>query len=179
MTFTFLHWIVLAVIILLFILFLILIIQNHDGKSSLIAPILTDLFTMSIIAIFSIYILDKAIKVAVLENVVQKKILLNESFSISGQIRNAGKFELAKCTLEVKMSNNSVEKTGTDGAIFVPKSAFDALFKSSSDEFTIDTTKEFVIAEDLYPGEIRNFTVFMRYPASFSKPQARYELTCH
>lgn len=177
--FTILHWIAVIVILLLFALIIVLTIRNHDGKSSLISPILATTFIMGIVLVFVIYGLDKYTKIARLENVVQKKMLINESFSISGQIRNTGNFIIGQCTLEVKVSNNSIEKTGTDSAIFVPKSAFDNLFNWNENSFNVDTTKEFVIAENLYPGEIRNFTVFMRYPASFAKPYTRYELFCH
>jgi len=176
--FTLLHWIAIIVIVMLFSLFLFLTIQNQDGKSSLLPPILTNILVMSILAVFSIYVLDKYTKIARLENIVQKKILVNESFAISGQIRNIGNFQIGKCVLEVKISNNSIERTGTDSAIFVPKSAFDGLFNRDK-ENVVETTKEFVIAENLHKGEMRNFTVFMRYPPSFSKPYTRYELFCH
>ena len=109
---------------------------------------------------------------------VQKKVLINESFSISGQIRNIGNFTIGKCTLEVKIFNASLERIGTDSAIFVPKSAFENFFKRDALP-TIETTKSFVIAENLQEGEMRNFTVFMPYPPSFEKPYTRYELFCH
>jgi len=177
--FTILHWIAVSIIAVLFILFLVLTFQNRDEKSSLTAPILTNILAMSILTFFSIYVLDKYTKLAQLDNVIQKKMLVNESFAISGQIRNIGNFQIAQCTLEVKVSNSAIEKTGTDSAIFVPKSALDSLFKRKDEDIGVETTKEFVIAEDLRPGELRNFTVFMRYPPSFSKPYTRYELFCH
>ena len=127
----------------------------------------------------SVFGLDKYTKIAELENVVQKKILLNESFSISGQIRNVGGFEIGKCTLEVKLFNGSLERSN-ESISFAPKSIFDNFFsKDNSSDFKVATTKEFIIAEDLRSGEMRNFTVFIRYPASFSKPYSRYELFCH
>lgn len=177
--FTILHWIAVFIIVILFILFLVLTLQNHDGKSSLLPPILTNMLAMSILSFFSIFILDKYTKIAQLENIVQKKILVNESFAISGQIRNTGNFQIGKCSLEVKVSNGAIEKTGTDSAIFVPKSVFDSLFKHKTEDIAVETTKTFVIAEGLHPGEMRNFTVFMRYPPSFSRPYTRYELSCH
>jgi hypothetical protein len=177
--FTVLHWLALAIILILFILFLILTVRNHDGKSSLLPPILTNILAMSILGFFTFFILDKYTKVAELENIVQKKILVNESFAISGQVRNIGNFQIGRCSLEVKVSNGAIEKTGTDSAIFVPKSVFDTLFKRSSDDIVVETTKTFTIAENLHAGEMRNFTVFMRYPPSFSKPYTRYELSCH
>ena len=177
--FTVLHWFAMIICILLFTLIVIITIRNHDGKSSLYAPILATFFIIFLFALFSIYGLDKYTKIARLENVVQKKVLINESFSISGQIRNIGNFQIGKCTLEVKISNESLERSGTEGISFVPKSALDNLFNWGEESQTIDTTKEFVIAENLYKGEMRNFTIFMRYPPSYGKPYTRYELFCH
>lgn len=177
--FTFLHWFALAVIGLLFILFLILTFQNNSEEKFPLAAIFTNLLGMSILTGFTFYALDKFTKVASLEHVVIKKILINESFSISGQIRNIGKFDISTCTLEVKLSNDSLEKGGSEGPLFVPKSALDNLLKWERDMSVIETTKDFVIAENLHKGEMRNFSVLMRYPPSFARPSVRYELYCH
>lgn len=155
-----------------------LTIRNNDGKASLVPPILATFFILGVFAIFAIYALDKYTKVARLENVVQKKVLINESFSITGQIRNIGKFKIGQCVLEIKVSNELTETTGGGSIVFAPKSAFDNLFSKES-IYSVDTIKEFVIAENLYTGEMRNFTVFMRYPPSYAKPYTRYELFCH
>lgn len=175
--FTLLHWLALAIVIVVFILSVILVLRNEQEKSPF-STILAIAFIALLFFAFSIYGLDKYTKLARLENVVQKKVLINESFSISGQIRNVGNFTIGKCTLEVKVSNDSLEKS-SDGPLFVPKSAFDNLFKRDNGINAIDTTKDFVIAENLNKGEMRNFTVFMRYPPSFVKPYIRYELSCH
>jgi len=176
--FTLLHWFIILLIFLIFSLVLVLTIRNHDGKSSLFAPIVANIFITTIIAFFAIYGLDKYTKVARLENITQKKVLINESFSISGQIRNIGNFQIGRCTLEVKISNELGDTAGSGSIVFEPKSAFDNLFSKDSGN-SVDTTKEFVIAENLHKNEMRNFTVFMRYPPSFSKPYIRYELFCH
>jgi len=177
--FTLLHWFAMIVIFLLLALAIVLTIRSHDGKSSLYAPIFTTFFIATVFAAFAIYGLDKYTKIARLENIVQKKVLINESFSISGQIRNIGNFKIGSCVLEVKISNESFERAGTEGISFVPKSAFDNLFNWGKESHSVETTKEFVIAENLYKGEMRNFTVFMRYPPSYTKPYTRYELFCH
>ncbi|MDD3341982.1 MAG: DUF2393 family protein [Sulfurospirillaceae bacterium] len=179
MSFTVLHWIALVVIGLLFILFLVLIFQNANEKFPL-GAILTNILFVSIVTLFTFYALDKYTKVATLEHVIIKKILINESFSISGQIRNIGNFTIGACTLEVKLSNDSIGEGGTGGVpLFQPKSALDSFLKWERDTNTIETSKTFVIAEDLYKGEMRNFSVYMRYPPSFAKPKVRYELFCH
>ena len=176
--FTLLHWILILIIFFIFALVLVLTIRNHDGKSSLLSPILANIFIMGIVAVFAIYGLDKYTKVARLENITQKKVLINESFSISGQIRNIGNFQIGKCILEVKISNELGDTVGSGSIVFEPKSAFDSLFSKDSGN-SVATTKEFIIAENLHKNEMRNFTVFMRYPPSFSKPYIRYELYCH
>jgi len=176
--FTVLHWIVIAIILTLLGLVSYLIVRNGSEKNPLPA-ILTAVLFFILIAIMSLYVLDKYTKIARLENVSQKKILINESFSISGQIRNVGNFTIGECLLEVKISNGSLE-VNSDGPLFVPKSALDNLFKRNNSNInTIETSKKFVIAEDLKKAEMRNFTVFMRYPPSYSKPYTRYELFCH
>ena len=175
--FTILHWLAIGGLGLIFALVILLILRTNDKQSALPAILTMLLFFISI-GFFAIYILDKYTKVARLENVLQKKVLINESFSISGQIRNIGNFKIGACTLEVKISNGTIESS-SDGPLFVPKSVFDNLFKRDSNANTIETTKSFVIAENLNSAEMRNFTVFMRYPPSYSKPYTRYELTCH
>ena len=97
--FTLLHWILILIIFFIFALVLVLTIRNHDGKSSLLAPILANIFIMGIVAVFAIYGLDKYTKVARLENITQKKVLINESFSISGQIRNIGNSQISALRL--------------------------------------------------------------------------------
>lgn len=176
--FTILHWLAIGVLSLLFILVSILILRTNDKQSSALPAILTMLLFFVLLSFLALYVLDKYTKLARLENVVQKKVLINESFSISGQIRNIGNFKIGECVLEVKISNGTIESS-IDGPLFVPKSAFDNLFKRDSSYTTIETTKSFVIAENFNKGELRNFTVFMRYPPSYSKPYTRYELFCH
>lgn len=175
--FTILHWLFLGVIALVFTLIVVLIMRMNDKQAAL-PTILTMLLFFTFITILGIYVIDKYTKLARLENVLQKKVLINESFSISGQIRNIGNFKIGQCSLEVKISNGTIE-SGSDGPLFVPKSALDNLFKRDAAPNTIETTKSFVIAENLDKGELRNFTVFMRYPPSYSKPYTRYELFCH
>lgn len=176
--FTFLHWFALVIIGVLFILFLVLVFQNSNEKFPL-SSIFTAILSAVILTAFSFYALDKYTKSATLEHVIIKKILINESFSISGQIRNIGNFAIRSCSLEVKLSNDSTGYGGAGVPRFEPKSVLDNLFKGGKESNTIETTKRFIIAEDLYKGEMRNFSVFMRYPPSFVKPTVRYELFCH
>lgn len=91
--FTILHWFAVILIGLLTILIIVLSVRNHDGKSSLLSPILATLFIMTIFAIFAIYGIDKYTKIARLENVVQKKsssmnlFLFQDKYAILGILK--------------------------------------------------------------------------------------------
>lgn len=178
--FTILHWISLLVVLLLFVLFFVLTLRYQDKKSSLWPYVLTNVLITSLFILFSFYSIDKQFKVAKLINLVEKKVLLSESIVLSGQIVNSGKFSISKCTLELRVLNDSLGGVGSNaaGATFVPKSILDGLFKSE-DIFAPKTVKEFILAEDFHPNEMRNFTVSIRYPPSFSRPYIRYDLSCH
>ena len=153
--------------------------RNNTTKIPFLA-LLTSIVIAVLIAISSMYILDSYTKIAQLENISHKKMLMNESFFISGQIRNTGNFMIGKCTLEVKLSNSSIDKsTPNDGPLFVTKSILGSWFKKKDAKNDVPTSKLFVIAENLYQGEIRNFSVSMRYPPTFLRPSLRYELSCH
>ena len=93
--FTLLHWLVLGILSLLLVLVVLLILRNESQNSPLQA-ILVSVFVFTLIAGFSLYSLDTYTKVARLDNVTQKKILLNESFVLTGQIQNVGNFTIGK-----------------------------------------------------------------------------------
>ena len=174
-----LHWIVLIIFALIWLLVVMLIVRMQD-KSSFFLKILFSMVIVGALAIASLYVLDSYTKIARLENISHKKMLINESFFISGQIINAGNFTIGKCILEVKISNNNLEKlTQSEGPLFVTKSVLGSWFKKQDVENDVPTSKTFVIAQNLYQSEIRNFSVFMRYPPTFSRPSLKYELSCH
>ena len=87
--FTILHWLVLSIILTLFILVIILVMRNPNEKSPLTTiGVISGLLIM--VFIISLYGLDEYTKVARLENITQRRVLSNESFNLSGQIRNIG-----------------------------------------------------------------------------------------
>jgi len=54
------------------------------------------------------------------------------------------------------------------------------LFSSKKKESRPSTIiNEFVVAKGLRKGELRNFSVAMRYPPYFQKPFMNYKLYCH
>lgn len=175
--FTILHWFALAIVITLFILVITISLKSKSEKS----PFTTIMILGALLAMvfsISIYGLDEYTKVARVENVIPQKILINESFSLSGQIRNIGKFKIGKCVLEVEISNDRVGEL-SNTALYTPISIFSDFFKTKTNTEIVPTKQKFIIAKDLDKGELRNFTVLMRYPPAITKPTIRHELTCH
>lgn len=132
------------------------------------------------LAVFSMLVLDKYTKKAKLEHVTQKRILMNESLSLTGKIRNTGSFSINTCKLEVKITSNALGSGGISGSnVFTPRSGLGSLFGLDKEDPRPSTVvKEFVIARDFRKGELRNFSISMRYPPYFQKPHLNYKLYC-
>lgn len=179
--FTILHWITLLILLILFVLFSMIALKQTN-KKLLISMLFSNFLVISVIAIFSMFVLDKYTKTARLENVTQKRILLSETLTLSGKIRNIGNFDIGKCKLEVKLVSNAMSGGDVSGSqIFSPSGLSFFNFFSSKKKNDKPTTviNEFVIAKDFKKGELRNFSVAMRYPPYFQKPFMNYKLYCH
>lgn len=175
--FTILHWFSLAIVITLFILVVIISFKSKTEKSPLTTILVIGSLLVMVFSI-SIYGLDEYTKVARVENVSSQKILINESFSLTGQIRNIGKFKIGKCVLEVEISNDRAGEL-SNTSLYTPVSIFSDFFKAKTGADTTPRKQKFVIAENLERGELRNFTVLMRFPPEITKPAIRHELSCH
>jgi hypothetical protein len=134
------------------------------------------------IGIFSMFVLDKYTKVARLENVTQKRILMNETLTLTGKIRNIGNFDIGQCKLEVKLVSNAMTGGDVSGSqVFSPSGLnfFDLFSSKKKNDKPSTVINEFVITKNFKKGELRNFSVAMRYPPYFQKPFMNYKLYCH
>lgn len=113
--FTILHWITLLVLLVLFILFSVIALKQTN-KKILISMLFSNFIVIVMIAILSMFVLDKYTKKARLESVTQKRILTTETFTLSGKIRNIGNFDIGKCKLEVKLVNNAISGGDISGS---------------------------------------------------------------
>jgi len=104
--FTILHWITIIILLVLFVLFSIIALKQ-TSKKILISMLFSNFLVITMITIFSMFVLDKYTKIAKLENMTQKRILMTETLTLSGKIRNIGNFDIGKCKLEVKLVNNA------------------------------------------------------------------------
>ena len=70
--FTILHWITIFILLIVFILFCIIALKQTD-KKILISMLFSNFLVITMIAILSMFVLDKYTKIAKLERVIQKK----------------------------------------------------------------------------------------------------------
>jgi len=179
MYFTIIHWIALIVLLSIFILMCVIALRQTNKK--LILPMLfSNFLVMTMLVVSSMYIIDKYTKEARLESVTQKRILITESLSLTGKIRNIGKFNISTCKLEVKLVSNAMMGNNISGSsVFKPSTGLDFLFKKKRNEQPTTVIIEQVIAKNLKTRELRNFSVTMKYPPYFEKPFMNYKLYCH
>lgn len=180
MYFTILHWLTLLVLLVILIL-LCIIAFKQTSRKILVSMLFSIFLVIGMLSIFSMYVLDKYTKIAKLEDITQKRILMTESFTISGKIRNIGNFQIGTCKLEVKLVNNAIGSGDVKGSnIYNPTSGLGFLFNRNGDETKQSTIiQEFVIAKNLKKGELRNFSISMRYPPHFKKTFLNHKLFCH
>ena len=169
-------------LVILFVIFLILLFVSfkETRKKVLFAMIFSNFLVISMLAVFSMFVLDKYTKKARLEDVTNARVLLSESIVISGRIRNIGKFGISKCFLHVKLVNDALQSGNLNGStVYKPTTGLDFLtnkIDSNAKQSTIE--KDFLIAKNLRVRELRNFSASMRYPSYFVKPRLIYKLHC-
>ncbi|NPA74004.1 MAG: DUF2393 domain-containing protein, partial [Epsilonproteobacteria bacterium] len=141
--------------------------------------VFSSFLVISTLSVFSMFVLDKYTKKAKLLQISSKRILLNETIMFFGKVKNVGKFNIGKCKLEVKLVNNALNLKNISGSTFYsPRSGLKAILTTAkSRPSTI--IKEFTIAKNLKPKEIKSFSVSMPYPTYFQKANIRYKLYCH
>lgn len=174
--FTIVHVITLLILFVFFVL-LFMVSLRETRKKIFWAMIFANFLVVTTLAVFSMLVLDKYTKKARIENLNQKRVLMNETIVFSGQIRNIGRFKIGKCNLEVKLVNNPItsKKLGSSD-VFKPTAGFEFMKKNSKSS---TVKKVFTIAKGLKPKELKNFSVSMPYPPYFSKASAHHYLRCH
>lgn len=176
--FTIVHIITLSVLFVIFIILLIVSLKE-TRKKVLFAMIFSNFLVVSMLAVFSMFVLDKYTKKARLEDMSQARVLISESFVITGRVRNIGRFDISKCFLNVKLVNNAISAGNLNGStVYKPTGGLEFLTKSTGQERKSTIIKDFLIAKNLKVDELRNFSASMRYPSYFKSPTLRYKLHC-
>ena len=177
--FTILHWLDIAFFLLLFI-FLTILSAKASGNNIkiLLSMIFASFLVTTFGAILGIIILEKYTKQAILLNVSQRRVLINETMVLKGQVKNIGKFKINYCKLDIKLVNNGWGGGFSKGTFF--KSGGFSLFgKKEQKRPNVIKATRYIITDGLNPGEIKNFSAIIPYPPYFKNTYLNYKLYCH
>jgi heme/copper-type cytochrome/quinol oxidase subunit 2 len=175
MHFTVIHWIVIVVFILIFILLAVLA-QKELNKRTRISLIILSFLISLIGAIVSFLILDKYTKKAKIINHSTQRNYNKESVTIRGKIKNIGKFYIAYCTMDIKIVNKVVYKKRKN--FMYKTSSIGDMFKSRGYKKNYLKTSVKAV-EDLKPRLSKNFSVSIKIPSYFQNPRYFLHLVCH
>lgn len=175
--FNYWHYIVLAIIFLFFILGIVVTLRQKNKK--LIAPMLISVTVISVfLAVFSMLIVDKYTKKVELFKVKNKRLLSTEQIVYSGMVKNTGNHVIGKVTFEIKLVNKGRATGNVKGGNYYKASGFMDFFGGGMKILKHKPQtiiKEFVITENLKPGQAKPFRVYFKYPGYFSNVAQFYE----
>jgi len=179
--FTILHWLDIAFFLVLFIFLTILSVKAAGNSVKvLLSMIFASFLVTSFGAGLGLIILEKYTKQAILLNVKQRRVLINETLVLKGQVKNIGKFKINYCKLNIKLVNNGWGGGFTKGTFF--KSGGLNLFGSKEKQNqrpNVVKATRYIITDGLNPGEIKNFVAIIPYPPYFKNTYLNYKLYCH
>nr|MCH9814661.1 DUF2393 domain-containing protein [Campylobacterota bacterium] len=174
---TFLHWTLVAVFTLVFIL-LVILSSREQNKKTLLSMIFSSFLLVSVGIGFSLFALDKYTKKAKLISSSQKRDYRKESVIVKGKIKNVGKFKIGYCNAEIRISNDTSGYGNRKKAYFTPSKSLGSLFGSKDVKSNI-ITEEYRAIEDLDPKKTKSFKISMPYPSHFVNPKYKVKIFCH
>ena len=174
MHFTILHWIVVAIFVLLFLVLSLLSLREKKTKTVL-TMIFSSLLLTVAAAVISLIVLDKYTKKAKILTYTTQHDLARESVIVRGIIQNTGSHEIGYCNLEVRVSRNP--RGSRVSSYFTPTKSFDFLSKKGGKTNSVTVEEE--IAQNLKPGEKKKFYLSVRFPTYFEDPKYFLKLHCH
>lgn len=179
--FTILHWLDLAFFLILFIFLTILSVKAAgDNIKLLVSMIFASFLITTFAAILGLIILEKYTKKAILLNVEERRVLINETLVIKGKVKNIGKFKINYCKLNVKLVNNGWGRKIPKGTFFKPGGLKIFGFKQEKQKRpNVVKATRYIVTNGLEPGQIKFFSVVIPYPPYFTNPYLTYKLYCH
>ncbi len=179
--FTFLHWLDLLFFLILFIFLTIVSIKAAgENVKLLVSMIFASFLVTSFSAVLGLIILEKYTKKAILKDVTQRRVLINETLVLKGRVKNIGKFKINYCKLDIKLVNNGWGHKFQKGTFFKPGglNLFGSKEKENKKPNVIKATR-IIIKDGLLPGESKNFSAIIPYPPYFRNTYLNYKLYCH
>ena len=170
MLFNIWHYVVLGVVGFIFIGGVVASFKQ-DNKKIVFSMLLSVTLISLLLAGFGLVAVDKYTKVAKLYKLQNKRILSIEKIVYTGFVKNEGDYEIGKVTLEIKLVNKGHATGNVKGGSFYKPSGFMDFFSGGADIlFKPQTiTKEFVVARNLKPGEVKSFRVYFDFPPYFKQ----------
>lgn len=163
------HFIVFGVMFLIYIL-AVLRALKQPSKKLRVSMIFSLTLIVFLVSAFSIVVVDKYTKNAKLYKFENKRLLSIEKIVYTGIVKNEGNHNIRNVTFEIKIVNKGRATGNIKGGTFYAPSGFLDFFsgksKASFKPQTIE--KEFVVANNLKPGQAKAFRVHFDYPPYFS-----------
>jgi hypothetical protein len=166
--FNYWHFIVLGVIFLIFVGGVLSALRQTSKKMVFPMLLSTTLIT-TLLAGFSIIVVDKYTKIPKLYKLQNKRLLNLEKIIYTGIVKNEGNHMIGEVTFEIKIVNKGHATGNVKGGSFYKASGFLDFFTGG---YNLQTkpqtiTKEFVVATNLKPGAAQAFRVHFDYPPYF------------
>jgi len=168
MNFTIIHYSVLGVVFLVFVLGIIASLKQ--GNKKLVLPMIFSVFLISaLVASIGVMAAEKYTKKVKLIKVQNRRYLTQEKISYFGFIKNVGKYKVAKAYISIKLVNAGHATGNVKPGNFYKASGFLEFFSSGANVLYKPQTieKNFLIAKNLKPGEVVPFRVTFDYPPYF------------
>jgi len=167
--FNYWHFIVLFIIFLLIVTGIVAVLKQKN-KKFIFSMIFSIVLVGTLMAAFSIVVVDKYTKKVELIKLHNKRLLSTEEISYYGLVKNVGKFPVGKVVLEIKLVNKGHATGNVKGGNFYNPSGFMEFFSEGFGMLSHKpqtVTKKFVIARKLLPGQVKDFRVYFHYPPYF------------
>jgi len=162
------HFITFAIFFLMFVSGVLAALKQTDTKIKMGMLLSTTILT-TLLAGFSIVVVDKYTKVVKVYKVKNKRLLSTEQIIYTGIVKNEGNHKIGKVTFEIKLVNKGHATGNVKGGNFYKSSGFFDFFSGGLNvkHKAQSITKEFVVATNLKPGAAKSFRVYFRYPPYF------------
>ncbi len=173
---TIVHWIVVAIFVLIFLVLLLLSINEKDSKT-FFSMVFSSFLVVSVGMIFSIFILDKYTKRAELVSYKHQIDFRTEKVKIDGKIKNIGKFKIGYCNAIVRISNRP-PRGSKSKSFFKASNSITDIFSSKPKKKNL-IEEEILAITDLESKRSAKFHISLDYPTYFENPKFSVKINCH
>jgi hypothetical protein len=169
---TTLHYLLIAILALLFIIGLIFSMQTKSKLSMLTTVTLV----LGFIGFFSWRAINENVYLVEVTNLDKERYYQSEQILIKGIVRNVGNYPVANVVAVVRLSNSTGGAGGKNDSIFSQPTVFAEIFDGDDPKFVRQNIiEEHPIADYINPGKGVPFKIMMDYPSHFKN--ASYDVT--